>query len=147
MKTLTLIDKAFLLKRTPLFSALDLDLLLTIADKLGLVLFDAQEEIFVIGEEANRMYFVVKGEVEIYSSPRTYICKLEQGNFFGEESLFNNKPRSYAAVTPIQTHVLTLSRTNLYAIISECPSVAIGFLQVYTSTFDCRFLKNSEKTS
>ena len=61
MTRLTLIDKAFLLKRTPLFSALDLDLLLTIADKLGLVAFEPKDWIFVAEEEANRMYFIVKG--------------------------------------------------------------------------------------
>lgn len=138
MKPFTLIDKAFLLKRTPLFSDLNLDLLLTIADKLGLVLFDPGDYIFIAGEEANRMYFIVKGQVEIQSADRALICQLGNGDFFGEESLFNNKPRGYAAFTPIETHVLTLSRTNLYAIISECPSVAVGFLQVYTATLQFR---------
>jgi CRP/FNR family transcriptional regulator, cyclic AMP receptor protein len=138
MKRLTLIDKAFLLKRTPLFSSLDLDLLLSIADKLELVLFDAKDEIFVVGEEANRMYFIVKGKVEIKSAGKKLIAALGNGEFFGEESLFNNKPRGYTAYSPIETQVLTLSRTNLYAIISECPSVAVGFLQVYSSHFQFR---------
>jgi CRP/FNR family cyclic AMP-dependent transcriptional regulator len=141
MKRLTLIDKAFLLKRTPLFSALDLDLLLTIADKLGLVAFEAGDFIFVAQEEANRMYFIVEGQVEIRSPSQHVLCTLGSGDFFGEESLFNNKPRTYAAFTPVETHVLTLSRTNLYTIISECPAVAIGFLQVYTSDLPYRPLK------
>lgn len=135
MKKITLIDKAFLLKRTPLFSALDLDLLLTVADKLGLVISDPGDTIFTIEEEANRMYFIIKGQVELRTADHQLICALEHGDFFGEESLFNNKPRSYEAYTPIETHVLTLSRTNLFTIISECPSVALGFLRVYTSSF------------
>lgn len=144
MKILNLIDKAFLLKRTPVFSSLDLDLLLTVADKLGLVVSDPGDYIFVSGEDANRMYFIVKGEVEIRTNGHRMICKLAHGDFFGEESLFNNKPRSYEAFTPVETHVLTLSRTNLYAIISECPSVAVGFLQVYTSALQFRPLKSPE---
>lgn len=144
MKHLTLIDKAFLLKRTAPFSALDLDLLLTIADKLGLVIFDPNDYIFVTEEEANRMYFIVKGQVHIQDVNKHTLHILETGNFFGEESLFNNKPRGYAAFTPIETHVLTLSRTNLYTIISECPSVAIGFLQVYTSMQPLRPFKAME---
>ena len=136
MKRLTLIDKAFLLKRTPIFNALDLDLLLTIADKLGAVIFEAGDYIFVANEEANRMYFVIRGQVEIHSMQNQVIDRLGEGDFFGEESLFNNKPRAYAAFTPIETSVLTLSRTNLYTIISECPSVAVGFLRVYTSVVD-----------
>lgn len=144
MKRLTLIDKAFLLKRTPLFSALDLDLLLTIADKLGYVLFDPGDYIFVVEEEANRMYFIVKGQVKIQSANKEVICTLGNGDFFGEESLFNNKPRAYAAFTSVETKVLTLSRTNLYTIISECPSVAVGFLQVYTSVLQFRPIKGME---
>lgn len=144
MKRLTLIDKAFLLKRTPLFSALDLDLLLTIADKLGLVAFEPKDWIFVAEEEANRMYFIVKGMVEIRTPAHQLICRLEPGDFFGEESLFNDKPRGYEAFTPDETHVLTLSRTNLYTIISECPSVAVGFLQVYTSALQFRPVKIKE---
>jgi CRP/FNR family transcriptional regulator, cyclic AMP receptor protein len=138
MKALTLIDKAFLLKRTPLFSALDLDLLLTIADKLGFVTYEANDDIFVANEEANRMYFIVKGHVEIRNPSKQPICRLHNGDFFGEESLFNDKPRGYIAHTLAETHLLTLSRTNLYTIISECPSVAVGFLQVYTSNMSFR---------
>lgn len=145
MKKLTLIDKAFLLKRTPIFNALDLDLLLTIADKLGAVVFKAGDYVFSFDEEANRMYFVIRGQVEIHSLSNQTIDRLSEGDFFGEESLFNNKPRAYAAFTPIETYVLTLSRTNLYTIISECPLVAVGFLQVYTSVIDYCAIKPLEK--
>jgi len=144
MKHLTLIDKAFLLKRTIPFSALDLDLLLTIADKLGVVQFDCGDYIFLIEEEANRMYFIVKGQVQIQNGNKEHLYDLAAGEFFGEESLFNNKPRGYSAFTPAETLVLTLSRTNLYAIISECPSVAVGFLQVYTSVLPLRPIKPTE---
>lgn len=144
MKRLTLIDKAFLLKRTAPFSALNLDLLLTIADKLSLVMFDPNDEIFVMEEEANRMYFIVKGQVQIFDANNEHVHTFENGNFFGEESLFSNKPRGYTAFAPVETHVLTLSRSNLYTIISECPSVAVGFLQVYTSKLSLRPLKLTE---
>lgn len=144
MKYLTLIDKAFLLKRTAPFSALDLDLLLTIADKLSLVVFDPGDYIFTIQEDANRMYFIIKGQVQIQGGKQQVLHTLEPGAFFGEESLFNNKPRSYGAFTPVETHVLTLSRTNLYAIISECPSVAVGFLQVYTNLVPLRPFKSED---
>ncbi|MFI0435174.1 MAG: cyclic nucleotide-binding domain-containing protein [Parachlamydiaceae bacterium] len=144
MKYLTLIDKAFLLKRTTPFSSLDLDLLLTVADKLTLVVFDPGDYIFAIEEEANRMYFIAKGKVQIQGVTPSPLHTLGTGDFFGEEALFNNSPRAYAAFTPIETHLLTLSRTNLYTIISECPSVAVGFLQVYTSRVPLRPFKPME---
>jgi CRP/FNR family cyclic AMP-dependent transcriptional regulator len=138
MKPLTLIDKAFFLKQTPLFGSLDLNLLLAIADKLGLVAYEDQEDILVKQEDAKRMYFIVKGKIEIYSSKDQWTGILQKGDFFGEESLFNDSPREYTARSLTPTHLLTLSRTNLYTIISECPSVAVGFLQVYTSFIQCR---------
>lgn len=144
MKRLTLIDKAFLLKRTPLFGALDLDLLLSIADKLGVATFDEDDFVFFANEEANRMYFIVKGQVAIRSSSSTQICTLKDTDFFGEESLFNSKPRGYEALCLTDTTLLTLSRTNLYSIISECPSVAVGFLQVYASAVQFRPIKQIE---
>ena len=141
MKNLTLIDKAFLLKRTPLFSSLNLDLLLTISDKLGTVIFEPNDSAFFINEEANRMYFILQGQVEIRDADSRVLAKLKAGDFFGEESLFSNKPRAYSAFIPLETHLLTLSRTNLYTIISECPSVALGFLQVYTADMQFRPFK------
>lgn len=131
MKQLTLIDKAFLLKRTTPFGGLDLDLLLGIADKLSFVTYDPGDYVFVINEEANRMYFILKGKVEIRLNSSHPLTTLSNGDFFGEESLFSNKPRAYEAFCPVETHLLTLSRTNLYAIISECPSVAIALLELY----------------
>lgn len=133
MKSLTLVDKAFFLKKTTLFGALDLGLLLAIADKLSLVFFDAGKTIFGSGEDAVRMYFVVKGTVEIFNGQRQSTALLGEDDFFGDEAIFNEKARTYEAVSKTDTVLLVLSKTNLLNIISECPSVAIGFIQAYTS--------------
>lgn len=138
MKRLTLIDKAFLLKKTPLFENLDLDLLLPIADKLALTDYDAGEFIFRYQEQANRMYLIVKGVVEIRDHSSQLIATLSGEDFFGDESLFNEKPRGYEAFSKTDSQLLSLSRTNLLTIISECPSVAVAFLQVYSSTIHFR---------
>lgn len=144
MKRITLIDKAFLLKRTLLFATLDLDLLLTIADKLGIATFDTGDIIFNVNQDVHRMYFIVKGAVQIRDRHHRLIATLEADDFFGEESLFNDKPRAYEAICTQETSLLTLSRTNLLTIISECPSVAVGFLQVYSSAMPIRLRKSSE---
>lgn len=147
MKRLSLIDKAFLLKKTPLFATLDLDLLLPIADKLATADFDAGEVIFRIDDPANRMYLIVRGTVDIRDSYGKILATLSSENFFGDESLFNEKPRGYEVISKTDTQLLTLSRTNLLTIISECPSVAVGFLQVYASSVVFRARKPSEESS
>lgn len=133
MTKLTLIDRAFLLKKTPLFSALDLDLVLAIADKWQVMSFDPDTTIFGINEEAYRLYFIVQGTVEVRSSESKIITLLKPEEFFGEEALFSDKPRAYEAISKTEAVLLALSRTNLFTVISECPSVAVGLLQAYAA--------------
>lgn len=144
MKNFTLIDKAFLLKRTLPFSSLDLDLLVSIADKLLHVQFDEGEFIFDQGEQANRMYFIIKGQIALYGlhDNETYI--LHGGDYFGEEALFSHQSRGYQAKALCNSELLTLSRTNLFSIISECPSVAVGFLHSFSSILPLRTRKQME---
>jgi len=131
MKKLTLIDKALLLKKTSLFESLDLDLLLPIADKLTPVEYDPEETVFGAGEQGNRMFLIVEGQVNLYNNQQSIVLGIK--DFFGDESLFNEQPRTYAAVSKTDSTLLTLSRTNLLTIISEAPSVAVALLQVYTT--------------
>lgn len=138
MKTLNLIEKAFLLKKTRLFGNLDLDLLLTISDKLGNIHFEADAKIFNFNQEANRMYFIVEGQVLIRDRNQNILAELNPGDFFGDESLFNEKPRAYEAISKTDTLHLILSRTHLLTIIAECPTVAVKLLEVYTASIGFR---------
>lgn len=133
MNKLTLIDRAFFLKKTPLFGTFDLDLLLPIADKLQIITFESDQPVFDINEAAYRIYFIVKGSIEIRDENNLILETLSDDDFFGDESIFNEKPRGYKAVSRTHSTLLALSRTNLLTIISECPSVAVGLLQAYTS--------------
>ncbi len=140
MKELSLVEKAFFLKKHILFSNLDLDLLLVIADKLIQDEYDENEKVFAINQVANRMYFILEGKVEIISKDKRKVS-LIPNEYFGEESLFNDQPRSYEVTCVKNTVFLTLSRTNLMTIISESPSLAISFLEKYATTFTCRHIK------
>lgn len=131
MKPLTLIDKAYLLKRTDLFKSLDLDELLPVADKLSQAHFDENKTIFTKNDQALRMYFIAKGEVELLDLDEGNPITLEAGDFFGDEAIFSYKPRAYTACSRSESILLSISRTNLLTIITECPSVAVGLLRVY----------------
>jgi len=138
MQPLTLIEKALILKKTRMFSQLDLDALLAIADRLSLIKLDIDETIFDIQEQAYSMYFIVKGTVEIQCSNSDVSASLKDDHFFGEESLFSSRPREYRAFAKEETTVLTLPYTDLLAIIHEYPKVAIGFLEVYAKVVSIR---------
>lgn len=138
MKPLSLIEKAFFLKKVRLFHDLDLDLLLSIAEKLYHDDYDADESVFLMNQPANRMYLIFQGAVDIIGPDKKTVAELASFDFFGDESLFNEQPRSYEAVCRKNTHFLTLSRSHLLSILAECPSVAVHLLYTYAQHIPCR---------
>lgn len=134
----SLIEKAFFLKKMRLFSDLDLEILLAIAEKLHEDEYDKDEKVFTPGQVANRIYLIVSGAVQIFDGERRLLSELASGEYFGDESLFNEQPRGYAASCKADTLFLTLSRSHLLSIISECPSVAVTLLQTYSQQLPCR---------
>jgi len=134
----SLIEKAFFLKKVRLFNELDLELLLAISEKLHEDDYDAEEKIFASGQVANRIYFIETGAVQIVDEKMKVLSELTAGDYFGDESLFNEQPRAYSAVCKTDALLLTLSRSHLLSIISECPSVAVVLLQAYSQQLPCR---------
>jgi CRP-like cAMP-binding protein len=143
----SLIEKAFFLKKVRLFAELDLELLLAIAEKLHEDDYDAGEKVFTSGQVANRIYFIAQGAVQIVDEKMRPISEVGPGDYFGDESLFNEQPRSYAALCKSDALFLTLSRSHLLSIISECPSVAVSLLQAYSQQLSCRHLKGALNTA
>lgn len=141
MKTLSnlnLIDKAFLLKKSSLFWALDLDLLLSIADKMEPIHYRLGEMVFQKGQEAHRMYLIVSGNIAIYDKQGNTLAELLAGEFIGDESLFNERKRQYDACCKTKVELLSLTRSHLISIIQECPSVALSLLEMYASNVSFR---------
>jgi CRP-like cAMP-binding protein len=135
----SLIEKAFFLKKLRLFNELDLEILLAIAEKLHEDDYDKEEKVFTQGQVANRIYLIAEGTVQIVDEQRRSVCELNAGDYFGDESLFNEQPRGYSAICKTDTLFLTLSRSHLLSIISECPSVAVTLLQSYSQQLVCRY--------
>lgn len=134
----SLIEKAFFLKKMRLFNDLDVELLLAIAEKLHEDDYDKDEKVFTPGQVANRIYLIAEGTVQILNEERKTLFELNAGDFFGDESLFNDQPRGYAAVCKTDALLFTISRSHLLSIISECPSVAVTLLQAYSQLLPCR---------
>lgn len=142
MKELSLIETAFLLKKTDLFQELDLDMLISIADKAHQDIYDPKEEVFITGQKAYRFYIIAKGSVEIFYPSQILITSLKEHDCFGEESLLNDDPRCYDAVCTTNTLFITLSKPLLLNVISEAPQIAITLLEKFSKNYPCRFIKD-----
>ncbi len=134
----SLIEKAFFLKKMRLFSDLDLEILLAIAEKLHEDDYEKEEKIFTSGQVANRIYLIAEGTVQIFDEQKKLLSELHVGDYFGDESLFNEQPRSYEARCKTDALLFSISRSHLLSIISECPSVAVTLLQSYSQLLPCR---------
>lgn len=137
---LTLIEKAFFLKKTALFSDVDLDLMLALADKVEVHTFAPGETVFSLNQDAHCLYIVFRGTVHINNEHGVSMCTRTSGNFFGDEALFAYTPREYSAVAAERTVLLSLSRTHLVEIMLEVPQVALQLIRVYASVTPLRRL-------
>jgi CRP-like cAMP-binding protein len=136
MSYLHLIDKAFFLKKTELFSALDLDLLLTIADKMEEESYKKGMPLFLRSSDANFMYFIVKGKVRLNFKNNEFT--LGENESFGEEAILSGKPRTFDATCVTDVVCLILSPFHLMSILTQCPQVTIALLESYAQNVECR---------
>jgi NTE family protein len=87
------------------------------------------------GEPGDSMYFITAGEVGVYTSlteaeeggkPDTdteqlLLATLKIGDFFGEQALVTNNPRSATVIALTDVALLQFSKPDLEAVIKEHP--------------------------
>jgi CRP-like cAMP-binding protein len=105
-----------LLNRVAIFKDLDADELKQVADVCKEVKFVSGEFIFREGEQGNRLYLIVDGEVRISrdvpGSGEEALAVLKPGALFGEMAVFDRTERSTHAISNGGTTVLTISRPD-----------------------------------
>jgi len=68
--------------------------------------------IFRQGDKGDTMYFISSGRVEILTRDGKLICVLRAGEFFGEGSLLDGRPRSASARCATPTDLIEIKREN-----------------------------------
>jgi CRP/FNR family cyclic AMP-dependent transcriptional regulator len=125
---------ADLLAGVPLFEGLtsaDRD---ELAGRLAETSFGAGASVFVKGEPGAAMYIVLSGSVQVFlppeshDVPRLVLRDLRPGDYFGELSLFDDKPRSASVEALTETVLLQLTRDELTAHLASSKRVALAIL-------------------
>lgn len=129
MKEPNLIEKAFLLKKTSIFSEINLDNLLLIADKVDTIPASKGQILFKPGQVPQFFYILLEGEVEV--SYQNYSETLGPGDLFGDVSLFKKIPYDYQAESKAQSTLIAITKKQISSILAECPSVAIQLLEQF----------------
>ncbi len=107
-------SKLNLLRSVSPFSRLDYEELKLLVGGLGMQSFNRGETIFFQGSSGNMLYIIVSGQVRIYTlsemGQELSMTIFRAGDFFGELSLLDERPRSASAQAMLPTRTLTLDR-------------------------------------
>jgi uncharacterized membrane protein len=127
------LDATPLLRSIPLFEGLSEEDLAALSSALQIRTFKAGVMIFAQDDAGDAMYIVESGDVNIHlpgdASHRISHKDLARGEFFGELSLFDEKPRSASALATTDTVLLELDRATLENYLERRPRAAMAILR------------------
>lgn len=122
-------EKIDMLGSMPLFQGVDADDLGGIADRTVEVDYTGGGVIVREGEIGTGFFVIVSGSVRVVRDGET-VSTLGRGEFFGELSVLDRRPRIAQVVAAEPTTCLALASWDLEAVIAEQPRVALAMLRV-----------------
>ena len=125
---LTTREKADLLNRVDLFSSLGGVPLSAISDRAVEVEFPADRVIARQGEIGTGFFVVVEGSARVVRDGEE-LAVLGPGQFFGELSVLDGKPRVAQVVAIDDTRCLALATWDFEAVLLANPSLALAILR------------------
>ncbi len=90
------------------------------------------DNIFEENSIGREMYVIITGKVKVIKEKggvETTLATLEEGEFFGEMSLFDNNPRSATVKALGNVKLLEINQKNFLKKISRDPSLAFRMLE------------------
>lgn len=81
--------------------------------------------LFTKDEAANSLYIVVSGSVKLFSGDEKNIRPVKniyEKDFFGEQSLFSDEPRSLTAIVTENTDLIIIKKKDIYSVLDSCPN-------------------------
>jgi CRP-like cAMP-binding protein len=126
--TLTHDHRTELLARAPLLAGVDPEGIAMIAQRLIEVDFPKDAVIARQGEVGTGFFLVASGSVRVVRDGRT-IAHIGPGDFFGELSVLDGRPRVAQVIADEPTVCLALASWDFEAVVKEEPAVALGVLR------------------
>jgi uncharacterized membrane protein len=122
-----------LLAQIPLFDTLAPEDLEALGQRMTERPYKAGESVFAKGDQGSSMYVVLSGAVQIFlpgqgDEPRVVLKDARTGEYFGELSLFDDKPRSASVEASTETVLLELTREDFSDHLSKSKNAAMTIL-------------------
>lgn len=119
-------ERIELLRQSPLFGYLDPGRINRLAGLFKVVTYKAGETIFKQHGPSEVMYIIFDGEVDLMTlrnRQEIVFSSLHRGDYFGEESLFEDNPRYYKAIAATDVILIALDVDGYLYIYPELPGI------------------------
>jgi CRP-like cAMP-binding protein len=135
-----------LLERVPFLAGLSEDDLSWLADRLHRRKYSRGDIIFQKDEPGHSLFIIESGSVRIYM-PGTQgadltLAVMVPGDFFGDLSLLDDRPRSASAVAATDAVLLSLERSDFSSLLRARPDAALAVLATIA-----RRLRDTDQTA
>src|SRR6266576_3924002 len=121
------------LRRAPLFDALDDDGARTLRRQMAEVKLSRGEHLFNEGEDGDALYVVLDGKMKLTRAAsdgrENLLSVIGPGEMFGELSLFDPRPRTSSASAVTDATLAALAHDTLRSWLLERPDVSMHMLQ------------------
>jgi CRP-like cAMP-binding protein len=122
--------------------------------KLSPLLFEKtypkNSTLFVEGMSGEILYLIHKGSVEIThksaNNAEKVLATLKEGEFLGEMSLIDNRPRTATARVAEEASLLVMTKKAFNVMMEKYPDVALKVVMVFLKTANERLRKANELT-
>jgi glucose-6-phosphate 1-dehydrogenase len=124
------------LEKSPLFAGADPLLLHSVIMALHSVSAEAGETIIRLGDMANEMYLISRGQVDVLDKGGRVLRTLKDGDFFGEIGLLMATPRTATVVARTQCDLFTLRKADFSRILRDHRQFADTMTTVARERYD-----------
>lgn len=116
------------LEKVPLLAGCPDEVIDTLAESTAEIAFTDGQAIVRQGQVGNGLYVIVSGSARIVQGTDE-LTRIGPGDFFGELSVIDQRPRAASAIAVGTTICLALASWDLMAVLEREPSVSLNLLK------------------
>ena len=121
------------LKSIPLFSSLNDDEVALLSQARVMKSYAAGVTIINDGDTSNALYIITKGGVKVCISNEqgreVVITQLSEGEYFGEMSLIDEKPRSASIITRSACEISLIQKDDFQRLLASNPALSLAVMR------------------
>ena len=126
-------DDDLIIRRAPLFSALDDTAAHSLRESMVALKLNKGQVLFKEGQEGDRLFVIVTGKIKLGTTSidgrENLLSILGPGEMFGELSLFDPEPRAATATAVTDSRLVSLAHDAVIGLVTTNPQTSLELLR------------------